>query len=152
MRAALSFHQLAALAPLLGVFDLSCPLCSAVHNPRRRVLRIWREQEHFIGFACARCGKKGWARSGDKGTHLSPERRAKIRRDVDERQAAEQARSRRKALWLWTISLPITSKTPALVYLREVRQYHGPLPATLRYLPPRTPEHHHAMIAAFGMP
>jgi Toprim domain len=152
MRTALTFQQLAGLAPSLGVFDITCPLCSAVHNPRRRVLRIWREEEHFIGFACARCGEKGWTRSDYKSAHLLPERSAEIRREVAERQAAEQARSRRKALALWAMSLPISSRAPPFVYLREVRSYSSSIPATLRYLPPRTPEHHHAMIAAFGMP
>ena len=146
-----SFEQLAILAPSLGVFDVPCPLCSALHNPRRRVLRIWREEEHFIGFACARCGEKGWARSGYKSAHLLPERSAEIRREVAERQAAEQARSRRKALALWAMSLPISSRAPPFVYLREVRSYHSSIPAILRYLPPRKPEHHHTMIAAFGM-
>src|SRR5215207_55276 len=113
-----SFEQLAALAPSLGIIDATCPLCSAVHNPRRRVLRIWRDHENFIGFACARCGEKGWARSSDKGTALSPERRALLHRDIREREAAELARSRQKALWLWGTSLPVKPTTHPWVYLR----------------------------------
>src|SRR5215211_3115819 len=77
MTAALRFAQLAVLAPSLGVADVPCPLCSVLHNPGRRVLRIWREREDFIGFACARCGEKGWAGSADKAAAApSPERLA----------------------------------------------------------------------------
>jgi len=36
-------------------------------------------------------------------------------------------------------------------YLREIRGYDGWIPATLRYLRPRNPKHHHAMVAAIGM-
>jgi hypothetical protein len=151
MASALSFHQLAALLPSIGIVDVPCPLCSAVHNPRRRVLRIWREHEHFIRFACARCGEKGWARIDGRISALSPERVAATRRDACNQGLAEQARSIRKALRLWAASLPIAASTPPSTYLREVRHYSGPLPATLRYLPPRKPKHHHTMIAAFGM-
>ena len=150
----LSFEQLAELGPTHGVHDLACPLCShqvSARGSRRRVLQIWRDDEHFASFACARCGEKGWARAGDKGTRPSPERLAAIRRDAAARQAAEQAESLRKARWLWSSGTPITSATPAFTYLREPRAYHGPIPATLRYLRPRKPEHHHAMIAAVGM-
>ena len=51
---------------------------------------------------------------------------------------------------MWSQSLPVTSNTPPFNYLRQVRKYEDPIPLTLRYLPPRRPEHHHAMIAAIG--
>jgi len=40
---------------------------------------------------------------------------------------------------------------PPWRYLREIRRYTGTIPATLGYLPPRTPDHHHALIAAIGL-
>jgi hypothetical protein len=116
------------------------------------VLRIWREKEDFAGFACARCGEKGWAREGGSTSPRPfPERLVKIRSDAAKRQAAEQAGSLRKCRWLWSASVPIASASPPLVYLREARRYRGPIPATLRWLPPRKPEHHHVLIAAFGL-
>jgi hypothetical protein len=56
---------------------------------------------------------------------------------------------REKAGWLWSQRLPIRH-TPAEVYLREARQYQGPLPGTLGFLPKRA-AYPPAMIAAFGM-
>jgi hypothetical protein len=58
------------------------------------------------------------------------------------------ARSREKARWLWR-----KSKEPGPLvarYLREARGYHGPIPATLRYLPPSPKYPDPALIAAFG--
>jgi hypothetical protein len=153
--AVLSFDQLVALASALGTTDAPCPLCSSgvsARGARRRVLRIYREAEDFIGFACARCGEKGWARdSGNTSRRLPPERLASIRRDAAERRAAEQAESVRKARWLWSKRAPIAPGTPPFVYLREARRYLGPIGASLGYLRPRNSEHHHAMIAAFGL-
>jgi hypothetical protein len=151
MNALLAFDQLVTLAPRLGITDAPCPLCSHMHNPRRRVLRIWRERGDFAGFACARCGEKGLARSGDNSARPSLERLAKIRSEAARRQAAEQAASLRKARWLLSASIPITPATPPSIYLREARHYSGDIPFTLRYLRPREPKHHHAMIAAIGM-
>jgi hypothetical protein len=120
-----------------------------MHNPRRRVLRIWRERKDFIGYACVRCGEKGWAR-GDGCAVPSPERLSRIRWEAAKRRAGEVRASRRTARWLWSTARPIASTTPPAIYLREARGYRGPIPHTLRYLPPRKPEHRHAMIAAIG--
>jgi hypothetical protein len=51
--------------------------------------------------------------------------------------------------YLWAKSTPI-SGTAAERYLRECRGYPGPIPATLRYLPP-TEKYPPAMIAAFSV-
>ena len=50
---------------------------------------------------------------------------------------------------LWRRGTAIAG-TPAERYLRVARGYSGPLPATLRYPRPNKPEHHPAMVAAFG--
>ena len=55
----------------------------------------------------------------------------------------------RTAAWLWGAREPITEDCPAGLYLRRTRGYHGPIPATLGYLPPNG-KHPPAMIAAFG--
>ena len=147
---ALSFDDLLSLAGgRIGKFDVPCPLCSHLYNPRKRVLRIWHETSNFIGYACARCGEKGWAR-GD-GRPASPDRLVEIRREAAERRAGEVRASRRTAQWLWSAARPIESTSPPAIYLRETRGYRGLIPHTLRYLPPREPKHQHAMIAAIGL-
>lgn len=54
-----------------------------------------------------------------------------------------------KAAWLWATRRPITEDCPAALYLRSTRNYHGPIPATLGFLPANG-THPPAMIAAFG--
>lgn len=157
MSGALSFDQIQVLAPRFGVTDVPCPLCSgqvSAQGARRKVLRVWRERDDFAGFACARCGTKGWARdrTSSRSEKPSPERIAAIRREAaerEERTAAEWAESLRRARWLWSLRRPIEG-SPAEKYLREGRGYQGQLPATLAYLPANG-EHDHAMIAAFGI-
>ena len=52
----------------LGTFDVACPLCGPEKrtpvNQRRRVLRIWRAEEAFATFRCARCEEDGFVRRG----------------------------------------------------------------------------------------
>jgi hypothetical protein len=55
-----------------------------------------------------------------------------------------------KAGWLWSQRKPITG-TIVEKYLREVRGIACTLPPTLGFLPPRKPDQHPAMIAAFGI-
>jgi hypothetical protein len=64
--------------------------------------------------------------------------------------AAEYEREQhRKAAWLWSRRLPIIGSI-AERYPRS-RGITCPLPATLGFLPSQKPEHHPAMIAAFGL-
>jgi putative DNA primase/helicase len=60
-----------------------------------------------------------------------------------------EAAQHRKAAWLWWQRKPITG-TIAETYLRS-RGITCALPKTLGFLPPCKPEHHLAMIAAFGL-
>jgi hypothetical protein len=62
-----------------------------------------------------------------------------------------ERRQREKAAWLWSQRRPLANSI-AERYLRDARRYFGPLPPTLAFLPPSEPEHHPAMIAAFGSP
>src|SRR5215211_185982 len=150
---ALAFDQLCTLVGNRpGVSDSACPLCSSRVSARgrvRRVMRVWREHDNFASFHCARCGEKGWARGQVVGSSTS-DRVVGILRDA-QAQVAERAESIRKARWLWSTSIPVTPETPVFTYLREIRGYDGWIPATLRYLRPRNPKHHHAMVAAIGM-
>jgi hypothetical protein len=149
MSAALAFDDVVTLTGgKFGTFDIACPFCSTIHNPRRKVLRIWRERDDFAGYACARCGEKGWV--GDrKAVTSESDEVERIRREAAERAAAEDGEGARKAAYLWGLRQPI-SGSPADRYLRDVRGYHGPIPATLGFLRPRKSGHHPAMIAAFA--
>jgi hypothetical protein len=61
-----------------------------------------------------------------------------------------ERRQHEKAAWLWSRRRPIAG-TPAELYLRTARGYSGPIPRTLAFLLPSKPEHHPAMMAAFGV-
>jgi Toprim domain-containing protein len=62
-----------------------------------------------------------------------------------------ERRQHEKAAWLWSQRQPIEG-TISETYLRQARGITCPLPPTLAFLPPRTPKHHPAMIAAFSLP
>jgi DNA primase len=58
-------------------------------------------------------------------------------------------RQRDKALRLWRVSeLPMAAPVEAYLRSRGIASF---LPATVRFLPPLKPEHHPAMIVAYGM-
>lgn len=58
---------------------------------------------------------------------------------------------RRKAAWFWSQRKPLASSI-AETYLRKVRGINCPLAPTLAFSPPTKPEHHPALIAAYGVP
>jgi hypothetical protein len=58
---------------------------------------------------------------------------------------------RRKAAWFWSQRKPLAGSI-AETYLRKVRGIDCPLPPTLAFSPPTKPEHHPALIAAYGAP
>jgi hypothetical protein len=118
-------------------------------NQRRKVLRVWRVSPTFITYRCARCDLHGYARE-DGAPAPDPAALAKARAEA-QRFAAETADAkRRKAQWLWG-RRRLLAGTPAERYLREVRRYGGPIPATIGFQPARG-EFTPAMISAFGMP
>ncbi|UGY16715.1 toprim domain-containing protein [Bradyrhizobium septentrionale] len=132
-----------------GKFDAICPCCSASRKPCNRlkkVLRIWRKHSDFASYHCAHCGTKGYATDGSLSCNAGDV--AKRRAEAEADHAEVVARSHGKARWLWRQSLPIKG-TAAERYLRGPRVYPGPIPPTLRFLPPRD-GHPPAMIAAFG--
>jgi hypothetical protein len=148
----LSFSNVLAITDgRLGTFDSPCPLCAGLYNPRKRVLRIWHEEPGFARFNCARCNTAGWVKDKHAASSTLQVDRSELRRKMDLQRATELSRQRRKAQWLWKKSLPLCG-TPAERYLRAFRGYGGVIPSTLRFLPPHKPEHHPAMIAAFGIP
>jgi hypothetical protein len=136
----------------LGKHDVPCPECGpfkrAVRNQRRPVLRVYRIEDGFAGYHCARCGEKG-AAFDRHSAPPDPIKLAKARVEAAERDRALRAERLSKANWLWCQRRPIAGSV-AETYLREARGYGGPLPATLGFLPARG-DHPPAMIAAFGL-
>jgi hypothetical protein len=136
----------------LGRHDVACPECGPGRrrkaNQKREVLRVWLS-ETFASYHCARCGVSGYAQDDDHLASVGPARTFKpaARTVSNEAYAAEQLR---KARFLWNCSAPIGG-TGAETYLRSARGIACDLPPTLRYLAPRNPEHHPAMIAPFAM-
>ena len=130
----------------LGTLDVACPMCGPsrkeLRNRTREVLRIWRHERCFATFICMRCGRRGFVGDGllRAGNSAAPNSELV---DQRERQAA-------KATALWRRRLPAAG-SPVEMYLREVRHYGGPIPATIGFLPPLKAEQHPAMIGAFGL-
>ena len=137
----------------IGTFDVACPLCASERrtslNRRRKVLRIWRIEEGFATFHCARCGEKGHSRDAAR-VLPDPIRLTAAAKEAETRERSAIIVQRSKARWLWDQRQPIGG-TIAESYLRQARGYGGQLPGTLGFLPPRG-EHGPAMIAAFGFP
>jgi hypothetical protein len=135
-----------------GMFDAACPQCGPERrrpvNQRKPVLRVWRIDQHFASYHCARCGMKGHARDGSIA-RIDPAAIAGAKAEAAERDRTTRAERLSKAQWLWSRSRPIAG-TVAESYLRGARGYDGALPATLRFLPARG-DHGPAMLAAFGM-
>jgi hypothetical protein len=135
-----------------GTFDVPCPLCAPFKSrtgQRRKVLRIWRVDDGFAGFVCARCGEKGHTRNPNRPPP-DPVKLARMRAEAAERERSETAKRLDLARWLWRRRRPVLGSV-AETYLRGARDYGGPLPVTLGYLP-ATGKHGPAMIAAFGFP
>jgi hypothetical protein len=137
----------------IGTINVACPVCGPERrspvNQRRRVLRIWRIDPNFATFNCARCGEHGYFRRDDRAVNIDPVAVARARAEAAERERKSSADRLSKARWLWSRRKPIIGSV-AETYLRDVRRYDGPLPATLGFLPPRG-KHGPAMIAAFGI-
>jgi hypothetical protein len=136
----------------LGTFDVPCPLCApfkrATAGQRKPVLRVWRVEPGFATYCCARCGEQGFTRDRHSKPP-DPARLAKARAEAAEHERTAKTERLAKALWLWRQRRPIIGSI-AERYLRSVRAYCGPLPATLGFLPARG-GYPPAMIAAFGL-
>jgi hypothetical protein len=149
----ISYSQLLQLAGHhIGEYDVPCPVCGpdrrAPINQRRKVLRVWRITPTFATYRCARCDVHGYARE-DGAPAPAPAELAKAKAEAHRFAATAAEAKRDKARWLWGQRRPI-SGTPAERYLREVRRYGGPVPATIGFLSARA-DFPPAMISAFGM-
>jgi hypothetical protein len=137
-----------------GSIDAACPECGPSRqspvNQRRKTLRIWREDPDFATDHCARCGTKGYAHRGGASSVIDLTRMARLRADAAARNAGHEEDQRRKANWLWNAGHPAQA-TIVETYL-IARGINCAIPSTLRFLAPRKPEHHPAMVAAFTVP
>lgn len=166
LTAAFTFDELRDIVGgKVGSHDLPCPECGPYRNaPRnriRKVLRVWLVDDRFATWHCERCGSDGHAvrsptdeeraelgKSGRRTMDSEAIRRARAEAEAREEKAAVERL--RVARWFWRQRLP-TLATVVELYLREIRGYGGPIPATIGYLPARG-EHPPAMIAAYGVP
>ncbi|MGC2410952.1 MAG: toprim domain-containing protein [Methyloceanibacter sp.] len=152
----------AALADLcdgkLGQRDVPCPECGpdrrSPANRKRLTLRVWHREPGFATYSCARCGERGFARERD-GTPapltLEPAQiNENLHRKADEHDHDYADRQLNKARRLWQHREPIAG-SPAEIYLRRARGCRGEFPDTISFLPALKPEHHPALIAAFGI-
>jgi Toprim domain len=97
--------------------DMACPecgpRCTTKTNAKKPVLRIWRSDDGFLTYNCARCGAKGYVRE------RSTDWRKPIASDLPKRSAipdADQARRVERALSIWNDARDIRD-TPAETYL-----------------------------------
>jgi hypothetical protein len=137
----------------LGVHDVACPICGPTKrdaSAKRRVLRIWHEDADFASYHCPRCPMKGYARRvGASSTFDAAKfQRQKAQAAARDREYAE--RQLGKARSMWRAAAPVCG-TIVETYLRS-RGIEVLPPATIRSLEPRKPEHHPAMVTAFGFP
>jgi hypothetical protein len=148
----ITWHQIEEITgDRIGTFDASCPFCGpqkAGASAKRKVLRIWKASPNWAGYQCARCNAKGYARDGAGMPDPTLSRSVRLEAAVSD--AEYQRRQREKAQWLWRRRRPI-ERTPAERYLRDVRGIGCPLPLTLAYLAPIKRNHHHAVMAAYGL-
>jgi hypothetical protein len=140
----IDFDQLAAALGTHERADVPCPACGPDRrhavNRRRLVLRIWRREPDFIGYHCARCGARGWAK---RGSIAQPRREP--RRDAPA-PPDDDGYTFRRAIEMWSAAQPADGSIVAMYLRSRGIVPTDRLPGTLRALtsPP-------AMIAAFGM-
>ena len=137
----------------VGVHDVPCPICGPQKrgaSARRKVLRIWCESPGFASYHCPRCPMSGYARA--EGTVRKVDRTSieKQKTRAKSRERAYEARQLDKARWLWRSARPALG-TPVVRYLAS-RGLTLEVPATIRFSEPRKPNHHPAMVTAFGFP
>jgi hypothetical protein len=154
----LNLHALArALGGEIVGGQILCP--GPGHSARDRSLAVRPSVESPFGFiAYSHAGddwvtcrnfvfeKLGWPSCEPADAQRHHERLPQDRHGLKD----HEGRQHEKAAWLWSRRQPLIG-TPAEVYLRGARGYSGSIPRTLAFLPPAKPEHHLAMIAAFGV-
>jgi hypothetical protein len=128
----------------------TCPQCSAGRQRAHQKLKCLgiTIDTTGVGFRCLHCDWSGGGFYEQEKRHSEPARHVPGKDNTGTPQATDKQRA--KAQRLWRHSLPAAG-TIAEHYLRS-RGITAAIPATIRFLPPFEPEHHPALIAAFGIP
>jgi hypothetical protein len=133
-----------------ATYRVACPACGpsrrTVKKAKRRVFKLWHPKPDLITYACAHCGIGGHAIRGGAAKHDA--RRLKAEAAADTERYVEHQRE--KAQWLWRTARPVAG-TAVERYLRS-RDITCPAPTTVRFLAPRKPGQHPAMICPYGVP
>lgn len=108
----------------LGVHDVACPQCGpqckSPANRKRRVLRVWWEEQAFARYRCARCELQGYTREGGAHYVRTPQPLPACHEPPDDAERSE------RAITIWKETVPLTG-TPADTYLRRRGvPYDGP--------------------------
>ena len=147
----LPFEMLLRSGDRIGRRDVPCPACGPFRSSEaaamRRVLRIWQHAD-WATYCCARCGAKGWARRAG-ASQPDPMHLERFRKSADKTELAHRAKRKEAARFLWGQRRSVTG-SPVESYLRRVRVYGGPIPATIGFIPASMKYPHPKMIAAFG--
>jgi hypothetical protein len=126
------------------------------HSPGDRSLAVRLSAQSPFGFVAHSHAGDDWRACRDHVLEklglpaLDADCRAKRYPRTPQPDCGHEQRQHEKAAWLWS-QRRLIAGTPAERYLREARGYAGPIPRSLAFLPPTKPEHHPAMIAAFGL-
>ncbi len=137
----------------LGEHDVPCPLCGPSREragtDKRTVLKIWFNQPDFLTFKCIRCDEKGFALRDNNSSGPHPVLVAKAKLEVQKRDADDELKRRRTALWLWERSRDAKNSFVE-TYFRSRGIKVSP-PATIRFLPGDNRNPWPTMVAAFGL-
>lgn len=118
----MNFELLESLAgERFGEFDAACPVCgpdrSTPAKRKEKKLRIWRKEDGFLTYKCARCDAHGYAHRG--GAERSP-RRSLRHVQIDVEHERRQRSRYSMAMELWTKAKPLTG-TLGERYFTETR-------------------------------
>jgi putative DNA primase/helicase len=129
-----------------GKIDVACPLCGpqckSPVNQRRKVLRIWRYDQDFATYYCARCGEHGCTAEGKlrtRATGRSPE--------IERQQQDDDQRRSRRAFDIWHQAVPITGTLAERYLIKrgiDIAGVPNDMADVLRFHPRCPWEHGHA--------
>lgn len=136
---AVAYDEIDALALAggrYGKIDLACPLCGPrckrPINRKRKVLRVWRDDDDFARYYCARCGAHGYSRD-DKATKADPSEYLRRRAEAERRDAEDEQKRKLRARDIWRQAEPIAG-TLAAQYLINRSIDIGALPDEMEHV------------------
>jgi hypothetical protein len=147
-----TFEELDRFLDGRATYRVACPACGpsrrTAKKAKRRVLKLWHPKLDLISYACAHCGIGGYAiREGV--TKPNAQQYERLRAEAAANCEEQVKRQREKACWLWR-----TARTAAGTTAERYLRSRGIcfVPNTVRFLAPRKPGQHSAMICPYGLP